>query len=202
VSVGYGEEAVNIVSTDMVGPRVGAALRKKGVNSIVYALIGIMIYVGYRFNFRYSPGGVIALAHDVIITAGVFSLFHREINLVIVAALLTIAGYSINDTIVIFDRIREGRETTYRRLSLYDSVNRSLNETLSRTLLTVGTTLIVVVALLVLGGEILFDFALAMLIGFSIGTYSSLFIATPIYIWLEEWFVNRRKTKAKGAASR
>jgi len=194
----FGEGNVEIVSTDMVGPRVGATLRKKGVLAIVYALIGILIYVGFRFNFRYSPGGVIALAHDVIITAGVFALLQREINLVIIASLLTIAGYSINDTIVVFDRIREGREKKYRNKPLAESVNRSINETLSRTLLTSATTLFVVVALLFLGGEILRDFALALLIGISIGTYSSIFIASPIYLMLEDWLATRRK--AKGAA--
>jgi len=196
-SVNHGEEAVNIVSTDMVGPRVGATLRKKGLNAILYALIGILVYVGWRFNFRYSPGGVVALAHDVIITAGIFALLQREISLVVIAALLTIAGYSINDTIVVYDRIREGLEKKYRNKPLDEAVNRSINETLSRTLLTSLTTLIVVISLFVLGGEILHDFALALLIGILIGTYSSVFIASPIYLVLEEWFSKRRR--AKGA---
>ncbi|HPQ69404.1 MAG TPA: protein translocase subunit SecF [bacterium] len=193
----FGEGNVEIVSTDMVGPRVGATLRKKGMMAIVYALIGILIYVGWRFNFRYSPGGVIALAHDVIITAGVFAFLQREINLVTIAALLTIAGYSINDTIVVYDRIREGREKKYRNKPLAIAVNNSINETLSRTLLTSATTLFVVVSLFVLGGEILRDFALALLIGITVGTYSSVFIASPVYLMLEEWFASRRK--AKGA---
>ena len=193
----FGEGSVDIVSTDMVGPRVGAALRKKGIYAILYALLGILAYVGWRFNFRYSPGGVVALAHDVIITAGIFSILQREVNLVVVAALLTIAGYSINDTIVVYDRIREGREKKYRTTKLSEAVNRSINETLSRTLLTSLTTLVVVASLLFLGGEILFDFALALMIGVLVGTYSSVFIASPIYLVLEEWFSLRRK--AKGA---
>ncbi len=193
----FGADTVTIVSTDLVGPRVGATLRKKGFYAIVYALLGILAYVGYRFNFRFSPGGVVALTHDVIITVGIFSLLQREISLVTIAALLTIAGYSINDTIVVYDRIREGREKKYRNLPLAEAVNRSINETLSRTLLTSLTTLVVVVSLLFLGGEILFDFALALLIGVLIGTYSSVFIASPVYVGLENWFAVRRK--AKGA---
>ncbi len=193
----FGQGNVEIVSTDMVGPRVGATLRKKGLLAIVYALLGILIYVGWRFNFRYSPGGVVALAHDVIITAGVFAFMQREVNLVTIAALLTIAGYSINDTIVVYDRIREGREKKYRNKPLAVAVNNSINETLSRTLLTSATTLFVVVSLFVLGGEILRDFALALLIGITVGTYSSIFIASPIYLMLEDWFALRRK--AKGA---
>ncbi|MHA1570029.1 MAG: protein translocase subunit SecF [Alphaproteobacteria bacterium] len=193
----FGQGTVEIVSTDMVGPRVGATLRKKGLYAILWAMVGILAYVGIRFNFRYSPGGVVALAHDVIITAGVFALLQREINLVVVAALLTIAGYSINDTIVVYDRIREGLEKKYRNKPLAEAVNRSINETLSRTLLTSITTLIVVVSLLVLGGEILFDFALALLIGVLVGTYSSVFIASPVYLMLEDWFTGRRR--ARGA---
>ncbi|NLH47503.1 MAG: protein translocase subunit SecF [Myxococcales bacterium] len=194
----YGKGDVVVVSTDMVGPRVGSSLRKQGLYAIIYAMIGILVYVGFRFNFKYSPGGVIALVHDVIITAGIFSLFSREMNLVIVAALLTIAGYSINDTIVIFDRIREGRAGRYRAIPLHQAVNNSINETLSRTVLTSGVTMLVVIALLFLGGEILFDFALAMTIGIVIGTYSSIFIASPIFVMLEDIFAARRK--AKGAA--
>ena len=193
----FGAGNVTIVSTDMVGPRVGATLRNKGFYAIVYALLGILAYVGYRFNFRFSPGGVVALAHDLIITLGVFSLINHEINLVTIAALLTIAGYSINDTIVVYDRIREGRERSHRALPLADAVNLSINETLSRTLLTSGTTLLVVGSLLVFGGAILFDFALALLIGVTVGTYSSVFVASPIYVALENWFASRRK--AKGA---
>jgi preprotein translocase subunit SecF len=191
----FGEGNVKIVSTDMVGPRVGSALRKQGFYAIVYAMIGILVYVGIRFDFKFSQGGVIALAHDVIIVAGIFALLQREMSLIIVAALLTIAGYSINDTIVIFDRIREGRQGKYRTLPLREAANRSINETLSRTVLTSGVTMLVVIALLFLGGETLFDFALAMTMGIVIGTYSSIFIASALVVWVDEFMKARRKTK-------
>jgi len=193
----FGAGNVTLLSTDMVGPRVGAALRQQAIWAIIYAIIGILIYVGWRFNFRFGPGGVVALVHDIIITLGVLVLLNREINLIIIAALLTIAGYSINDTIVVYDRIREGRERKYRNLQLGKAVNISINETLSRTLLTSGTTLFVVASLLVLGGAILFDFALTLMIGITIGTYSSVFIASPVYVGLENWLAARRQ--ARGA---
>jgi preprotein translocase subunit SecF len=193
----YGKDNVSVVSIDMVGPRVGASLRKQGMFAIVYAMIGIVIYVGIRFNFRFSPGGLVCLFHDLVIVGGLFSLLNLEMDLTVIAALLTIAGYDINDTIVVFDRIREGRTTKYRTLPIRDMVNRAINETLSRTVLTSGVTLLAVIALLFLGGQILFNFALAMTVGIVLGTYSSIFIASPIYVFLEEIYVKRRK--AKGA---
>lgn len=193
----FGTGKVLIVSTDMVGPRVGATLRKQGVWAIFYALLGIMVYVGLRFNFRYSPGGIVAIFHDVIITLGILVLFNREINLIIVAALLTLAGFSINDTIVIFDRIREDRERKLRNVPLGKAVNIAINETLSRTVLTALTVFFVVASLLLLGGAILFDFALCMTIGVVIGAYSTVFIAAPLYVGLENWYALARK--ARGA---
>ncbi|HDH97269.1 MAG TPA: protein translocase subunit SecF [Proteobacteria bacterium] len=188
----FGKDNVSIISTDLVGPRVGAELRKKGLLAIVFALIGILIYIGYRFDYKFAPGAVIALAHDVVITTGFLIALNREFSLTVIAALLTIAGYSINDTIVVFDRIREGR-TKYAKLKLEERVNKSINETLSRTILTSLTTLIVVVALLLFGGEILRDFALAMVAGIVVGTYSSIFVASPIYIELERKFATRTR---------
>ena len=193
----YGDNNVSIVSVDMVGPRVGASLRQQGLYAIIYAMIGIVIYVGFRFNFRYSPGALLCLFHDVVIVAGLYALLNLEIDLTVVAALLTIAGYDINDTIVVFDRIREARSGKYRNLTIRETVNRAINETLSRTTLTSATTLFVVFALLFLGGQILFNFALALAVGIVLGTYSSIFIAAPTYVLLEEFYVNRRK--AKGA---
>ena len=191
----YGEGNVSIISTDMVGPRVGSTLRLNALYAILVAFAGIMLYVGLRFNFRYSPGSIIALAHDVIITAGVFSFMNREMDLVVLASLLTIAGYSINDTIVIFDRIREGQQGRYRGKPLKEAVNASINETLSRTILTSLTVFIVVLALLFLGGEVLFNFSLAMTVGCVAGVYSTLFIASPIYVGLEGLAAKMRKSR-------
>jgi len=188
----FGEDKVEIISTDMVGPRVGGDLRRKGVLAIVAAMVGMLIYIGYRFDYRFSPGAIVALIHDVVITVGVFVLLNKEFNLTIIAALLTIAGYSINDTIIVFDRIREGRRRL-RRLALPSIVNTCINETLSRTILNSLTTLIVVVSLFVLGGEILRDFALAMIIGVLVGTYSSMFIASPVYLLLETQMAKRKR---------
>lgn len=190
----FGKENVENISTDMIGPRVGKTLRKKGLNAILFAIAGILIYVGIRFNFRFAPGAVIALIHDVTITAGIFIILEHEISLAVIAAFLTIAGYSINDTIIVFDRIREGI-SRMRGKSLPEVVNISINQTLSRTILTSLTTMLVVASLYVLGGEILRDFALAMIIGIVIGTYSSIFIASPIFLLLEEFSENRRKTR-------
>lgn len=170
---------------EMVGPKVGKDLREKGFLSILYAIIGILIYITWRFEFRYGIGAVIALIHDVLITVGIFSLLNLEFTLPIVAALLTIIGYSLNDTIVVFDRIRENRRANIRG-ELGKIINGSINQTLSRTLLTAGTTLLVVIALFFLGGAVIRDFAFALIIGIVVGTYSSIFIASPIVLAWEQ----------------
>jgi preprotein translocase subunit SecF len=188
----FGKENVEHISTDSIGPRVGKTLRKKGLYAILFSLAGILIYIGFRFNFRYAPGAVAALAHDVILTAGIFVILKHEISLSVIAAFLTIAGYSINDTIIVFDRIREGTARRHGK-TLTESVNGCINQTLSRTILTSVTTMLVVVSLYILGGEILRDFAFAMIIGIVVGTYSSVFIASPIFIALEEFNQKRRK---------
>jgi len=177
---------------EMVGPKVGADLRQKAVLSIVYAVIGILIYVSWRFEFQYALAAILALVHDVVITMGVFSVMDKEFTLVIVAAFLTIIGYSLNDTIVVFDRIREnlrrrGKET------LSAVINTSINQTLSRTILTGLTTLLVVLALFFLGGEIIHDFSFALILGIIIGTYSSIFIAS---VFLILWETRTRAKKA------
>ena len=193
----FGKENVEVISVDMVGPRVGASLRRQGIYSIFYSLLGILLYMGYRFNYRFSPGAVVCLMHDLAIVAGVYAVLRLEVDLTVIAAFLTIAGYDVNDTIVVFDRIREGRNQKYRTLPVREMVNRAINETLSRTVLTSGVTMLVVIALLFLGGQILFNFALAMTMGIVLGTYSSIFIASPLYVFLEELYVKRRK--ARGA---
>lgn len=173
--------------TESIGPRVGEELSRAGVGALMLSWALILVYVWFRFDLRYAPGAVAALVHDVVLTAGVFVALGLEFNLQVLAALLVVIGYSLNDTIVIYDRIRENLElrgTTH----LEQVVNQSVNQTLSRTLLTSLTTLVVVTALLVLGGPVLRDFALAMLIGVSIGTYSTIYVASALLIFLERRF--------------
>ena len=170
---------------EFVGPQVGAELRNQGILAVIYSLVFILLYIAVRFDFSFAPGAIVALVHDVLITLGVFSIFQIEFNLPVVAALLAIVGYSLNDTIVVYDRIRENIPLR-RGLKLHALVNVSLNQTLSRTVLTSGTTLLVVIALLVLGGPMIRAFSIALLIGVIVGTYSSVAIASPVYIALRE----------------
>lgn len=179
-----GFKGIVVERVEMVGPKVGKDLRMKAMLSIVYAIIGIVIYISWRFEFQYAIAAIIALIHDVMITMGAFSMLDKEFTLVIVAAFLTIIGYSLNDTIVVFDRIRENTRRKSKE-SLSDLINTSINQTLSRTLLTSGTTLLVVVALFFLGGEIIHDFSFALLVGVVIGTYSSIFIASVFLLYWE-----------------
>ncbi len=195
LATGFAREDFEVRRVEMVGPKVGSDLRQKGLLSILYAMIGILIYITWRFEFRYAVGAVAALFHDVIITVGIFSLLGKEFTLPIVAALLTIIGYSLNDTIVVFDRIRENRRANIRG-DLALTVNSSINQTLSRTLLTAGTTLLVVGALFFLGGAVIHDFAFALIVGIVVGTYSSIFIASPVILLWER--VRPAKKKKKG----
>ncbi len=169
------------VREEMVGPVVGKDLRKKGLMAIIIALLGILIYVSFRFEFRFAVGAVTALFHDVLITVGILSFTGKEITLQVLAALLTIVGYSLNDTIVVFDRIRETM-VFHKRDRIDFVVNKSINQTLSRTILTSATTLFVVASLFFFGGEVIHDFAFALLIGIMVGTYSSIFIASPVLL--------------------
>jgi preprotein translocase subunit SecF len=180
----FGEKSLELRRTELVGPKVGAELRQKGVNAVLYAILGILIYITWRFEFRFAVGAILALIHDALITIGVFSVMNKEIDLPIVAAILTIIGYSINDTIVVFDRIRENMRRI-RRQSIEKVINESINETLSRTLLTSLTTLIVVTALFLLGGPVIHNFAFALIVGVLVGTYSSIYIASPVIIYWE-----------------
>ncbi|TNF50592.1 protein translocase subunit SecF [bacterium] len=177
----FGQERVSLELVEMVGPQVGADMRRKGMLSILYAMVGILIYVTFRFQFRFALGAIAALVHDIMITVGVFSLFNKEFTLPVIAALLTIIGYSLNDTIVVYDRIRENiRRMPKEKLAVV--VNNSINQTLSRTILTSGTTLLVVGCLFVLGGEVIHDFSFALIVGVLVGTYSSIYIASPILL--------------------
>ncbi|RJP57287.1 MAG: protein translocase subunit SecD [Candidatus Auribacter fodinae] len=173
------------VRTEFVGPAIGAELRQQALLAIVFALMGILVYISWRFEFRFALGAIVALIHDVLITLGIFSMSGREISLPTIAALLTIVGYSLNDTIVVFDRIREDMNV-YKKSNFHDIINMSINQTLSRTTLTSFTTLIVVIALYFLGGEVINDFAFALLVGIVFGTYSSIFIASPVLLLMEK----------------
>ena len=175
-------EEIILERVEMVGPKVGRDLREKALLSILYAIIGIVIYISWRFEFQYAIAAIIALIHDVLVTMGAFSILDKEFTLVIVAAFLTIIGYSLNDTIVVFDRIRENLRRKVK-VSNIDIINASINQTLRRTLLTSGTTLLVVVALFFFGGEIIHDFSFALLVGVFIGTYSSIFIASVFLVY-------------------
>ncbi len=177
----FGEGNVSMDLVEMVGPQVGADMRRKGMLSILYAMVGILIYVTLRFQFRFALGAIAALIHDVLITIGVFSFFGKEFTLPVVAALLTIIGYSLNDTIVVYDRIRENVRKAPRD-DLADTINSSINQTLSRTILTSGTTLLVVLCLFFLGGEVIHDFSFALIVGVVVGTYSSIYIASPVLL--------------------
>ena len=176
------EAGWSIQQNDTVGPRVGNELATRSLIAITLGILGILVYVTIRFEFSFALGALVALLHDVVITIGVFSFLGREFSLVMVGAILTIAGYSINDTIVVFDRIREGLRSG-RRGSIADIMNSCINETLGRTILTSGTTLLATGALYFLGGPVLADFALAIIIGIIVGTYSSIFVAAPVVLW-------------------
>jgi preprotein translocase subunit SecF len=186
LEVKFGAGTVDIRRSEMVGPQVGKDLREKGIMAVVYAMIGILIYITLRFEFRFAVGAIIALIHDVGITLGVFSLFGKEIDLPIIAAFLAIIGYSLNDTIIVYDRIRENMGTLSKS-DFPTIINRSINETLSRTILTSGTTLLVVLSLFVFGGGVIHNFAFALLIGVLIGTYSSVFVASPLLIFWDDY---------------
>jgi preprotein translocase subunit SecF len=185
-----------VLRVEYVGPAVGRELRNQGFKAIIYAMALIVIYIGLRFDFRFSPGVIIAIVHDAIITLGYFAFTGREFNLTSVAVILTVVGYSVNDTVVVYDRIREN-VAKLKGKKLGDIVNLSINETLGRTFLTSFATSLSLVGLLVFGVGTIFDFAMAMLIGIVSGTYSTWFIAAPMTIWLEE----RAELRKKGAAS-
>jgi preprotein translocase subunit SecF len=177
---------MEVERVEFVGPKVGEDLRSNGLSAIGISCVLLMIYIAFRFTPRFAPGAVVALIHDVAITSAVWIVFGLEFDLRVLAALLAVLGYSLNDTIVVYDRIRENLEI-HTKSDLVDVLNRSVNETLSRTLLTGVTSLVAVSALLIFGGEVVRPFALAMLIGIVVGTYSSVYIASPTLLLLERW---------------
>ena len=180
-------------SKDSVGPKIGAELRTKTVTSILIALVGMLIYITWRFEFKFAVGAIVALFHDVIITLGVFSILQLEITLPIIAAFLTIVGYSLNDTIVVFDRIRENLKVL-RRDTYETIVNTSVNQSLTRTIITSLTTLVVVLILYFFGGSVIHNFAFALIVGVLIGTYSSIFVASPIVV---DWELRSQEKKSR-----
>jgi preprotein translocase subunit SecF len=194
LTTAYPKGGFEIRRVEVVGPKVGKDLREKGMLAMLYAMVGILIYITWRFEFRYAIGAIIALAHDVVITVGVFSLLDKEFTLPIIAALLTIIGYSLNDTIVVYDRIRENSKSV-KRLAFKNIVNSSINQTLSRTILTSGTTFLVILALFFLGGAVIHNFAFALLVGVIVGTYSSIFIASPTILVWESIKSSKKKRK-------
>jgi preprotein translocase subunit SecF len=177
--------AYKIVGTEAVGAIAGAQLRNKAIAVTLAALVGILLYIALRFEWTYGAAAVIAVFHDVLVTLGFFSIFQWEVSLTVIAALLTLVGFSVNDTIVVFDRIRENRKL-HRRDSLYKITNDAINQTLSRTVITNGLVFLSVLALVLFGGDVLRAFSLALFIGVIFGTYSSIAIASPIMVWWEQ----------------
>lgn len=190
-----------ILSTDVVGPKIGEELKQKAVYATLYALGGMLVYLAFRFEWIYGVAAVIAVFHDVIITLGLFSITDKPISLTVVAALLTLVGYSMNDTIVVFDRIRENLKLGYRG-SMIDLINSSINQTLSRTVLTSGLTFLTALALWLFGGVVLEGFSFALVVGILVGTYSSIFIASPILVFWQDFVGARKPAPAAAAAGR
>jgi preprotein translocase subunit SecF len=179
------QAAYKILGTDAVGPVAGRQLRNQAIAVTLLALVGILMYIAFRFEWTYGAAAVIAVFHDVLVTLGMFSIFQWEISLTVIAALLTLVGFSVNDTIVVFDRIRENLRL-HRRESLYNITNDAINQTLSRTVITSGLVFLSVLAMVLFGGTVLRGFSLALLIGIVFGTYSSVAIASPIMVWWQQ----------------
>jgi preprotein translocase subunit SecF len=191
----------HVFAADIIGPQVGALLRRQALLATLYSLLGMLVYLWFRFELIYGVAAVVAVFHDTLITVGAFSLSDQEITLTVIAAILTLIGYSMNDTIVVFDRIRENLRLS-RRETLTTVVNRSINQTLSRTVLTSGLTFLTVLSLYLFGGEVLHGFSFALVIGILIGTYSSIAVAAPMLVAYQEWRGKRGKRAVLPAAKR
>jgi preprotein translocase subunit SecF len=187
-----------VVSAESVGPAVGNELKGQAVRAVAWSLLGILLYVALRFEFRFSLGAVAATVHDVIITIGFLAVLKEPFDISVIAAVLTVVGFSLNDTIVVFDRIRETMRES-RGIPFMEVIDRSINETLSRTMLTSGLTMLTVLALLIWGGPVLRGFSLALAIGVVVGTYSSIFVASPIVLMMERG--RRRRVRAEARSS-
>jgi preprotein translocase subunit SecF len=188
-------------NVEIVGPQVGAQLKKQAILATLYSLLGMLVYLWFRFELIYGVAAVVAVFHDTLITIGAFSLTNKEISLTVVAAILTLVGYSMNDTIVVFDRIRENLRTR-RREGLAEVVNRSINQTMSRTILTSGLTFLTVLSLFLFGGEVLHAFSFALVVGILIGTYSSIAVAAPMLVAYQDYRAAKGKTTALPAGKR
>jgi len=197
---GFGADGVQMRRVEFVGPQVGEELTRAGIMAVLISMLAILLYVTFRFEFRFALGADAALLHDITLVIGAFSITGKEFSLPVVAAILTVIGYSLNDTIVVFDRIRENLASNRKKknpLTEFGVVNSSINETLSRTLMTSITTLIVVIALFLLGGEVIHSFAFALIVGIVVGTYSSVYIASPVMLSLHSQSKTRQEDIAK-----
>ncbi|MGI9549302.1 MAG: protein translocase subunit SecF [Bdellovibrionales bacterium] len=193
----YKKQGVNIRRIDSVGPQIGQELKTKGILAIVYSLLMILIYLGLRFDVKYAPSSVICLFHDAIITMSIFSIFQLEVNVQTLAAILAIIGYSLNDTIVTFDRIRENQNLFGNKKSFFDLCNQSINEVLSRTLLTSITTLLAISSMWIFADGVIKDFAFTLGLGVIIGTYSSIYVATPLLIFIDKILTHYQQKKSQ-----
>jgi preprotein translocase subunit SecF len=191
-----GVGAFSLLGADSVGPAVGADLQRKAMLAIAFSLLGMLVYIWIRFQLPYAVGAVVALFHDVLITLTALAVTSREINLPTVAALLTLVGYSVNDTVVVFDRVRENLRL-HRGEDLEQQMDLSINQTLSRTLITSGTTLVVVLSLYIFGGDVINTFAFVLLVGIIVGTYSSIFVASPVALAINKVLVARRERRRR-----
>lgn len=194
LSAAYGKGAFEVQRVEVVGPKVGKDLTQKAILAVVFSWIGMLIYIAFRFEFRYAVGGIVGVIHDVIVVVGIFSIFQLEFTLTVIAALLTVIGYSIHDSIVVFDRVRENVRRDVKK-DLATLVNESINQTLSRTILTSFTTALVAAVLLVFGGAVIRDFALTLFVGVVFGTYSSVAIASPVVLAWEKMRPAKGKRK-------
>ncbi|PTL76091.1 protein translocase subunit SecF [Vitiosangium sp. GDMCC 1.1324] len=194
---GHDQPDFEMRRTEYVGPQVGKQLRNRGIMALLYSMVAILIYVAFRFDFKFGPGALVSMLHDVVMVAGFYLVTRAEFSLTAIAALLTIVGYSVNDTIVIYDRIREDM-AKYKGKPLAEVINIAVNDTLARTILTSGVTALSLVGLIIFGVGEIRDFALAMLVGIVVGTYSSVYIASPLTIWLDERAAAREARHKKG----
>jgi preprotein translocase subunit SecF len=197
----YTDGGFSVQQVDIVGPTAGKQLQHQALWATLYSLVGMLVYLWFRFELIYGVAAVVAVFHDTLITVGAFSLTNQEITLTVIAAILTLIGYSMNDTIVVFDRIRENLALS-RRESLHDVVNRSINQTLSRTVISSGLTFLTVLSLYLFGGEVLHGFSFALVVGILIGTYSSIAVAAPMLVAYQDWRVKRGKSVSLPAGKR